>query len=235
MKLKDLYGLYIAHRGIQTSKTIENTIPAFALAISKKVPIELDIHILKDNNLVVYHDDSLDRLINIPNKIEDYTYKELENIVFPNTDIHIPLFMDVLKLVNGKVPIIIEIKRSTNKKYTKYCKEIVSVLKKYPYDFVIKSFDIRIVNWFLHNTDYLTGLLIAKREKSIYDLLMRNRLLLLILNPDFLSVDYHLLDFSSIKKFRLNKPVLTWTINNQNLLDKVKPKADSYLIEKFYF
>lgn len=235
MKLNDLYDLYIAHRGIQTSKTIENTIPAFALAISKKVPIELDIHILKDNNLVVYHDDSLDRLINIPNKIEDYTYKELENIVFPNTDIHIPLFMDVLKLVNGKVPIIIEIKRSTNKKYTKYCKEIVSVLKKYPYDFVIKSFDIRIVNWFLHNTDYLTGLLIAKREKSMYDLLMRNRLFLLALKPDFLSVDYHLLDFSSIKKFRLNKPVLTWTINNQNLLDKVKPKADSYLIEKFYF
>ena len=88
MKLNDLYDLYIAHRGIQTCKTIENTIPAFALAISKKVPIELDIHILKDNNLVVYHDDSLDRLINIPNKIEDYTYKELENIVFPNTDIH---------------------------------------------------------------------------------------------------------------------------------------------------
>ena len=227
MKLNDLYDLYIAHRGIQTSKTIENTIPAFSLAISKKVPIELDIHILKDNNLVVYHDNSLDRLINITSK--------LENIVFPDTDIHIPLFMDVLKLVNGKVPIIIEIKRSTNKKYTKYCKEIVSVLKKYPYDFVIKSFDIRIVNWFLHNTDYLTGLLIAKREKSMYDLLMRNRLFLLALKPDFLSVDYHLLDFSSIKKFRLNKPVLTWTINNQNLLDKVKPKADSYLIEKFYF
>ena len=48
MVLEDLKGLYIAHRGIQNDDTIENTIPAFSFAISKKIPIEFDIHILKD-------------------------------------------------------------------------------------------------------------------------------------------------------------------------------------------
>ena len=78
MVLEDLKGLYIAHRGIQNDDTIENTIPAFSLAISKKIPIEFDIHILKDGKLVVFHDDTLKRLMGIDKRIEDYTYEELK-------------------------------------------------------------------------------------------------------------------------------------------------------------
>lgn len=235
MKSDNLKNLYIAHRGIQTDTTIENTIPAFMLAISKRVPIELDLHILKDDKIIVFHDDNLKRLFNIDRTIESYDYDELRKLSFPNTNEHIPLFTDVLKLVNGKVPIIIEVKRSFNTNHVSYCKKIVDILNNYKYDYVIKSFDVRIVYWFLHNTDYLTGLLIANRKKSIYDWIMRKTILLSGLNPDFISVDYHLLDYSSIKKFRLKKPVLAWTINNYQVLEMVKDRADSYLIEKFYF
>lgn len=235
MKLNDLSGLYIAHRGIQRSDVIENTIPAFSLAISKGVPIELDIHLLKDGNLVVYHDDNLRRLNVINRNIESYTYDELKEVVFPNTDIHIPLFEDVLELVDGKVLIVVEIKKSNCAKYYDYCKRVVSVLSKYKYNFVIKSFDVRIVYWFLHNTDYLTGLLIANRKRSIYDIIMRNSIFLLCLKPNFLSVDYHILNYCTIKKFRLKGPVLAWTISSNKILNQIKNDADSYLIEKFYF
>lgn len=235
MRLNDLKGLYMAHRGIQNENTIENTFPAFSLAISKKVPIEFDLHILKDGAIVVFHDDNLKRLFGIDRNIEDYNYNELKKVFFPNTNIHIPLFTEVLELVNGKVPIIIEIKRSFKSNYCDYCKKITKILDNYKYDFVVKSFDIRIVYWFLHNTSYITGLLIARRKKSFYDLLMRQKILLKYLKPDFLSVDYHLLDYSSIKHYRVEKPVLAWTINNFEILDKIIDKADSYLIEKFYF
>ena len=163
------------------------------------------------------------------------TYEELKKITFLDTNIHIPLLEEVLNIVDGKVLLVIEIKRSKIMNYRDYCLKITEVLKKYSYSFVVKSFDVRIVNWFLHHTNYLTGLLIAYREKSIYDRLMRSRFLLSTIKPHFLSVDYHLLDCGTIKEYRLHNPVMAWTIRSYEVLDCVKNKADSYLIEKFYF
>ena len=235
MQLSDLNGLYIAHRGIQIENTIENTIPAFSLAIEKKVPIELDLHILRDGNIVVFHDHNLERLFGIDREISSYSYEELKKLTFSNTKIHIPLFEDVLKLISGKVLLVIEVKVTRIMRYSNYCKRVVSILKNYPYDFVVKSFDIRIVHWFLKHTSYITGLLIANRKGSFYDLLMHRRIIISWLNPNFLSVDYHIVSNSVIQNFRKEKPVLVWTIRDMNTLDRIRDQADSYLIEKFYF
>ena len=235
MKTNNLRGLYIAHRGIQTSNTIENTIPAFSLALKKKIPIELDVHILKDGNIVVYHDDSLKRLMKIEKDISDYTYEELKKLTFPNTKVHIPLFQEVLDLVEGKVLLVIEIKRTKIISYQEYCRKIVSILENYPYDFVIKSFDIRSVQWFIKHTNYITGLLIANRKKSIYDFLMHRKCTLSFLRPNFISVDHTIVSSRVVQDFRKKGPVLVWTIRDMDTLNRIKAKADSYLIEKFYF
>lgn len=235
MKINDLKGLCIAHRGIHNDNVIENTIPAFSLALEKNIPIELDIRMLKDGNVIVYHDNNLKRLMGIDRSISSYTYDELKKINFPNTNIHIPLFEDVLDIINGKVLLVIEIKNSDVCSYKEYCKKIVSILENYSGDFVIKSFDIRIVYWFLRNTDYITGLLIAKRNKNFYDFLIKKKITFSILKPDFISVDYHIIDSKIIKDFRKKKPVLVWTIRNVDTLNKVKDRADSYLVEKDCF
>ena len=238
MKVNDLKGLYIAHRGIHTDKIIENTIPAFSLALDKKVPIELDIHILKDGNLVVFHDDDLNRLMGIDRKISDYTYDEIKKITYPDTNIHIPLFEDVLDLISGKVLLVVEIKKSDTVNYKKYCDKVISILEKYQYDFVVKSFDIRIVSYFLKKTSYITGLLIAnpKRDNgTFYDFLMNRKITLSILKPHFISVDHHIVGKKFVQYYRKNNPVLVWTVRNLKTLDKVKEKSDSYLIEKCYF
>lgn len=235
MRIDDLKNLYIAHRGIQTNHTIENTIPAFSLAISKNIPIELDTHILKDGNIVIYHDDNLKRLMEIDREIPSYDYKELKKITFPNTNIHIPLFQEVLDLVNGKVLIVIEIKRTKIMSYPEYCKKVLSILEKYSGDFVIKSFDIRIVHWFLKHTNYITGLLIANRKHSFYDFLMQRKVILSLLKPDFISVDTSLVSSKMVQDFRRKGPVMVWTVRNMETLNQVRDSADSYLIEKFYF
>ncbi len=235
MTIKDLKGLYIAHRGIQTEQTIENTIPAFSLALAKKIPIEFDLHILKDGNIVIYHDPNLYRLMGVDREISSYDYEELKKITFPNTNTHIPLFQEVLDLVKGKVLLVIEIKRTKIISYQEYCRKIVSILENYPYDFAIKSFDIRIVDWFLKHTNYITGLLIANRKKSIYDFLMQRKCTLSILKPNFISVDYTIISNKVVKNFKKRGPVLVWTIRDAKTLGMVKEKADSYLIEKFYF
>lgn len=235
MKINDLKGLYIAHRGIHNNKVIENTISSFSLALDKKIPIELDIRLLKDKNIVVFHDNNLKRLMKLDRKLSSYTYDELKKITFPNTNTHIPLFHDVLKFIKGKVLIIIEIKKNDIYSYKEYCKIIKSILETYKYDFVIKSFDIRIVYWFLKNTNYITGLLIIDLKSSLSGLLTKNKLTRSILNPHFLSVDYHIVEKKLIQDFRKKRPVLVWTIKDKETFNRVKDKADSYLIENFYF
>lgn len=235
MKIEDLKGLYIAHRGIHNDKIIENTIPAFSLALDKRVPIEFDIRILKDGNLVVYHDNNLKRLMGIDRDLASYQYDELKNLTFPNTNIHIPLLKDILDLVNGKVLLVIEIKESDVFSYEEYCEKIVSVLEGYSGDFVVKSFDVRIVKWFLKNTDYITGLLISDIKNSLYEFIKNYRVLRSIVGPHFLSVDYRLIEKRFIQKFRKKVPVLVWTIKDEITLKRLKDKADSFLIENFYF
>lgn len=218
---------------------MENTIPAFILALQKKVPIEFDIHLLKDGNLVVYHDSNLKRLFGINREINSYTYSELKKLTFPHTNSHIPLFSDVLDLVKGKVFLVIEIKRTKILNYRKYCQKIVDVLETYPYDFVIQSFDIKIVHWFLKHTDIPTGLLIShpfgRNWITLYSKLMNTNLILSILKPHFISVNYRILSSKAVQSFRKRGPVFVWTIQDKSQLEKVKPFADSYFVGDFYF
>ncbi len=235
MKLKDLKELHIAHRGIKTDGVVENTIPAFLLALKKNVPIELDIHLLKDGNIVVYHDNNLNRLMKINRLISSYSYPELKKLTFPNTDTQIPLFSDVLKLIKGKVLLVVEIKRTTICSYQKYCQTIVELLKQYPYEVIIQSFDIKIVHWFLKHTNYITGLLIShpygKDLFTLYSLIMNTSVLLSLLKPNFISVNYRIVSSKAIQKFRKKKPVFVWTIDSKSQLETIKPFADNYFIE----
>ena len=69
----------IAHRGLHNKELNipENSISAFKEAIAKGLPIELDVHLLKDGKLVVFHDDNLNRMTGLNKKIKDCNYDEI--------------------------------------------------------------------------------------------------------------------------------------------------------------
>ena len=102
----------IAHCGVHDIKNSipENSIKAFEKAILKGYIIELDLHILKDDNVVVFHDDNLYSMTGVNKKIKDCTYNEIKNLKIQNTNSNIPLFKEVLELVKGRVPLLIELK-----------------------------------------------------------------------------------------------------------------------------
>lgn len=108
---------YIAHRGVHDENIPENSLIAFQKAVDLGYNIELDVHIIKDNNIVVFHDDNLERMTGINRNLKDCTYEELQSYSLKNTNQKIPLLSDVLKLVNGKVALIVELKidQSTGK------------------------------------------------------------------------------------------------------------------------
>ena len=118
-------GLWNMERGIP-----ENSLPAFKKAVDHGFAIELDVHLTSDGQIVVFHDDTLKRMCQLDQSVESMTYDELSRYRLMNTDCRIPLLTEVLKLVNGRVPLLIELKLPTSS--TALCPLLDRLLASYP-------------------------------------------------------------------------------------------------------
>ena len=158
----------IAHRGCHNDSLPENSMGAFRKAISNNLIIELDVHLLKDNTVVVFHDDNLKRMTNIDKDLKNLTYNDIKNINLLDTNYKIPLLIDVLNLVNGKVPLIIELKY--DRKYGLLESEVINLLKDYNGLYAIKSFNPLSLYYFKkHAPNIIRGQLITNfKNKKMF-------------------------------------------------------------------
>lgn len=220
--------LKIAHRGLHNTLVPENSLGAFKEAIKNNYMIELDIHLTKDSKIVVFHDDNLKRMTNIDKKICECTYEELKTIKLLDTKYTIPLLSEVLNLVNGKVPILIEIKYDQKVGLLEH--ELMKILDNYNGNIYLQSFRIRTYLWFkLRKYPYKNGLLIKKRKHSICYLYIF--LILKIFKSDFISVSFNILNNKYIKKISNNTLLFVWTIKNENKYKKIKNSVDGIIFE----
>jgi glycerophosphoryl diester phosphodiesterase len=220
----------IAHRGLHNKDIPENSLKAFDLAIKKNYIIELDIHILKDNTIIVFHDDNIKRMTGINRNIKDCTYEEIKKYNLLNTKYKIPKLEDVLKLVDGKVPLIIELK--TDVKPDRLEKNVVKLLDDYKGLFCVKSFNILSIKWFKKNrNNYIRGLLVDKNWNNILKIISFKPIINLICKPDFISCNCKLVNDKKIKKFKKNIPIISWTIKNKTNYIKYKDKYDNLICE----
>ena len=213
----------IAHRGLHNSLYPENSVGAFKRAIKKNYSIELDIHLTKDKKVVVFHDDNLKRMTGIDRKINDCTYEELKKYTLKNTQEKIPLFQDVLALVDGKVPLIIELKN--DKRVGALEKEVVKFLDFYSGFFAVKSFRVRSVLWFF-----------LKRKEYVRGQLLKNNFWLFtqhFTKPDFLSYNIKNLPNKKIDKCKKRIILLGWTVKNKSEYERVKKYCDNFICEDF--
>lgn len=234
-----LKGIYIAHRGLHDNEKgiPENSIKAFKEAVKRNIPIELDVHLLKDGNIVVFHDDNLSRMTGYNKMIKDCTYEEISGLRLLDTDEKIPLFEEVLQVIDGKVLMDIELKHDAErgKLETRLC----SILDNYEGKFIVKSFSPYIVKWFKKNRpEYIRGQLATdyKNEKKlgiIKRLIAQNMLYNVITKPDFIAYDLKALPNKMIERYR-NKsyPIFIWTIRTYEELETAKRYGDSYIYEK---
>jgi len=233
-----LSDIKIAHRGLHNiEKGIpENTIVAFDKAIERKIAIELDVHILKDNTIVVFHDDTLKRACSVDKNIKDLTYKEIKNLKIFNSEYKIPTLIDTLDYIDSRVPIILEIK--TDVKANTICPILIKILDKYKGKTAIKSFDPNVCLWFKkHAPIYIRGLLVTdfkneKRHKHLKKLFLSSLILMPFCKPDFLSVNKTMLKSRKIKKLRNKKLLLGWTFKSNFELLKYENYCDSYICEE---
>ena len=231
MNLDFLTSNLIAHRGVHNNIDIpENSIEAFKKAIKNNYIIELDVHLIKDNTIVVFHDDNLKRMTNIDKNIKDLDYLELKKLKLLNTKYNIPTLDEVLKLVDGKVPLIIELKY--DRKVGLLENELVKLLDNYKGLFCIKSFNPFIVRWFMkHRKNYIRGLLIPYKYNNLKEYIIRKMYLINICKPHFLSCNYKLYNDKKVLKYHKKIPVLFWTIKNNTNYLKYKNKCDNVICE----
>lgn len=229
-ELSYLKNIEIAHRGIHDNDKIpENSVKAFELAIKKELPIELDVHITKDNKIVVFHDDNLFRMTGINKEIKNCTYKELLKLNLLNTTYSIPTLDEVLNLINGKVLLDIEIKNDNRTK--EVCNLLVEKLKNYKGKFIIKSFYLNIIYWFrINKPEYIRGILIPMNYKQKPIKLKYKRNILVYTKPDFICPNKNLVKTKFIiNQRKKGKPIVAWTINNEKEKEKIKNYVDSYI------
>ena len=146
----------IAHRGLHNEEIPENTIPAFEKAIEMGYAIKLDVQQISDGNIVVFHDKKLERLTGKDGYIKNLKIDDLDSSFISGTENTIPLLTDVLALVDGKVPLLIEIKNEY--KVGDQEKRIIDILKDYKGEFAIQSFNPNVVQFVKNKApDFIVG------------------------------------------------------------------------------
>ena len=159
-------GRNFAHRGLHSrDKSVpENSAAAFARAAEAGYGVELDVQLSKDGQVVVFHDDTLDRVCGVHARVDELDYSELSGLSLCGSREHIPLFSDVLKIINGRGPIICELK--SGKHNRELCEKTYRLISSYPGDICIESFDPTIVAWFrFHAPDIVRGQLASNARE----------------------------------------------------------------------
>lgn len=211
-----------AHRGLHDAERAENSLSAFAAAKENGYGIELDVRLSKDGELVVFHDETLTRVVGKEGKVIDFTAEELSNMSLSGTSDGIPTFRQVLDLIDGAVPLIIEIKMGTGEHGI--AEKLMEVIDGYHGDFVVESFNplaLRVVR--KARPDILRGILAheyMKEEKykgKIIYRLGQNLELNFLSRPHFIAYSHS--DYS-VPKMRFvhrvfGTPLIGWTVKSQ--------------------
>ena len=227
----------IAHRGFHDKNNPENSLAAFARAIEKGYAIELDVQLLADETVVVFHDDSLARMTGNDGYIKYLNKEDLKALSLKGTKETIPTLEEVLKFVDGRVPLLIEIKNKY--KVGKLEQKVIDLLKNYKGKYAVQSFNPFSLGYFRqHAPQILRGQLAGylKNEKSLSwiskFLLKRMRFNKKVSQPDFIAYEAAALPNRFVRKYK-NLPLLAWAIKSKEEYLKIVKYCDNIIFEKF--
>jgi len=237
-----LDGWLYAHRGLHNNKSEapENSLKAFSRAVEQGYGIELDVQLTKDLVPVILHDYNLKRACHVDAAVADLTYEELQQYHLFKSKEKIPTFQEVLATVNGKVPLIIELKIPW--KPDRLCELVTKLLENYQGIYCIESFNPLGLMWFRkHYPEIVRGQLATdfRREKvegdQIQYFILKHLLLNFCTKPDFIAY-HHVykkgLSFSICRNIYRTKTV-AWTIQSQEQLEGCRKYYKLFIFDSF--
>ena len=223
----------IAHRGYhdQNATRWENTLSAFAAAVEKDYAIECDVHLSADGVPMVFHDDKLDRLTGQDGMVYEKTAAELAQMKVGGTADHVPTLAEMLALVRGRVPVVIELKGIEGKDVGLVA-AVARTLDGYEGDAAIMSFDHWLIRAFATEAPGIPGGLTA-HGRTPRDLEAHFSMLAHPIS----FVSFGVMDlpnpFVAFVREKLAMPVITWTVRDQWARDLTEAHADQMTFEGF--
>ena len=240
-ELRPFTETYIAHRGLHTNPVVpENSLSAFQRAVEAGFGIELDVQLTADDQLVIFHDETLERVCGDRRKLHELTLSELSGLRLFGTDERIPLFRDALDRIGGRVPLLVEIK--SEGRYRRTTELTCEVLRSYDGIFCVESFHPLVLKDFrLLSPDTALGQLSTNytKEQVAQSALKRQLLTNLMLNclsrPDFIAYDRKYAKQFSFRLCRLvYRPVcFAWTVKSREQLEAARGDFDAFIFEGF--
>lgn len=229
----------IAHRGFHKNNEDrpENSMKSFEAAITRDFIIELDVRLLADNRVIVFHDDNLNRMTGKNAAVAECVSNEISGLKLLNTDQKIHFLEDVLDLVNGKVPLLIEIK--TYEKVDQLGKAVWEILRGYKYEYAIQSFDPFLLEWFKNNSpNIMRGQLSGDFrgvEMAFYKkILWKNLLLNKHSRPAFINYDIRCMPCWAVERQRKKGlMILGWTAHSPEEYQRAQMWCDNVIFEGF--
>jgi glycerophosphoryl diester phosphodiesterase len=224
----------IAHRGLHDADRPENSLEAFEAAVEAGHPIELDVRGLADGQIAVFHDADLERMTGRPGAIELLCADDLAHRKLLGSA-RIPLLAEVLELVRGRVPLVIDVKN--DRRVAALEPDLGRALRGYHGPVALQSFNPLTLAWFRrHTPQHLRGQLASDFQNvslPAYERFVLRRLLLAPLSlPDYVGYDLHCLPYwaPSVAR-RLGLPLIAWTVRTHDDLALATQRADNYIFE----
>jgi glycerophosphoryl diester phosphodiesterase len=198
-----------AHRGLHDGATVvENSFLGFAAALERRAGIECDLRLTADNQIIIFHDPDALRLCGSHAVIARSTLAEWARLSVGNHPI--PTLRQLLALVDGRVPLLLEVKIDADDRgrLWSFGPALLAALDDYQGAFGVMSFDPRLPRWLKTNAPHIRRGLVVEDSLSA---LMRWAAMKLA-DPQFLAVERGALGKPWVKRARQRVPVYSWTI-----------------------
>lgn len=235
----------IAHRGYfdNGSDAPENSLAAFQRAIDHGYAIELDTQLSASGTVVVMHDKSLLRSSRVDRNVDNMTDAELAECRLFGSDEKVPTFQEVLDLIDGQVPLLVEIKGEAGDDVAAISAATAELLDSYDGAYVVQSFNPFVLQWFKENRPNVARGFLCKdfiADPQGQSLVNRVALTCMFTNvvsrPNFISYEFATSGqptFMVMKAFS-GVPCLAWTLKSQQELDDASAAGfDGFIFDSF--
>lgn len=222
-----------AHRGLHDGERAENSLSAFSAAKAHGYGIEFDLRLSADGVLVVHHDATLSRSCGIDRRVIDMTREELSALSLFGTSDGVPTFSELLKLVDGAIPMLIELKQAHGE--SGVAEAFLREIEGYTGEFIVESFNPGVLRKVKKaRPDILIGILSYNysseerfRGKILFKLLEKLYLNFLM-RPDFIAYEKGGFDTYTLRYIRrkFNTPLIAWTVRSES--EQIKALGDGF-------
>lgn len=227
-----------AHRGLHGEDAPENSLLAFDLAAKSGYGIELDVQLSADGEVMVFHDYTLARMTGCEKKLCELSCSELKELRLKDSEERIPTFAEVLSLIDGRVPILVELKGESAD--TSLCPKVAELLKGYKGAYCIESFNPMLLGDIRKQLpEAYVGLLYTnlckdKKKYSILNILISSMCLNFIARPSFIAYNKEYRNsFMVILVSELySMPKFVWTVKGEEEIEKAHALSEHPIFER---